>query len=203
MWETTLDILALLPWILGGAIGVVLTAFRMPGVWLLVAETLVYGWWTGWEHVGVGFVAIMLALGIVGEASEQLMSVLTARRAGASRQAAWGGLIGGFLGMFLLAFIVPIPVVGSMFGALLGCFIGAMVAELSARRQLAQGTKVGLFSALGFVLGTVTKLAIAFVMAGILLGWIAYTSLAAPAPDSPSSPAQPPAAESRLAPEPN
>ena len=105
----------------------------------------------------------------MGEVIELAASAVIARRAGASGRAAWGGLIGGIAGMFLLSFLVPIPIVGTMIGALLGCFSGAMIAELSVRRQLASGTKVGLFSALGFVLGTVTKVAIALVMSGILL----------------------------------
>ena len=195
MWEITWDILGLTPWMLGCALGVVLTALRLPGVWLIVIEALIYGWWTGWEHVGLVFMLIMIALAAVGEASEQLMSVFTARKAGASKQAVWGGLIGGFMGMFLLSFLVPIPIVGSMFGALVGCFAGAMIAELGARKRLAQGTRVGLFSALGFVLGTVTKLAIAFVMAGILLGWIAYATLAPATPESPRIPAEPTSVE--------
>ena len=187
MWETAGDLLALIPWLLVCALGLVLTALRLPGVWLIVLEAVAYGWWTEWEHIGIGFLLLMIAIGIVGEASEQLMSVLTARRAGASKRAAWGGLIGGFVGMFLLSFLIPLPIVGSMFGALLGCFIGALIGELSVRRQLAQGTRVGLFSALGFVLGTVTKLAIAFLMAGILLGSIAYTTFTSASPESPST----------------
>jgi uncharacterized protein YqgC (DUF456 family) len=195
MWEITWDILSLTPWMLGCALGVVLTAFRLPGVWLIVIEALIYGWWTDWEHVGLVFMLIMIALAAVGEASEQLMSVFTARKAGASKQAVWGGLIGGFVGMFLLSFLIPIPIVGSMFGALVGCFAGAMIAELGARKRLAQGTRVGLFSALGFVLGTVAKLAIAFVMAGVLLGWIAYTTLAPATSETTSQPSDPTATD--------
>lgn len=149
--------------------GVLMTVVRLPGTWLIVAVAVGVGWWSDWQRVALWLIAILITVAVVGEVLELLSSVLMARRAGASRQAAWGGLIGGIVGMFLLSFLVPIPVIGTMVGALLGCFLGATLAELSVRGQLGQGTRVGFFSALGFVLGTVTKMAIALVMSGLLL----------------------------------
>jgi len=95
--------------------------------------------------------------------------VFTARRAGGSRQAAWGGMIGGIVGMLSLSFLVPIPIVGTMIGALVGCFAGATIVELAVRKRLAQGTRVGLFAAMGFALGTAAKVAVALVMSGLLV----------------------------------
>jgi len=69
--------------------------------------------------------------------------------------------------MFLLS--LPVPVIGTIIGGVLGCFAGAMIAELSVRKEVGQGAKVGLFSAAGLVLGAVAKLAIALVLAGVLL----------------------------------
>ncbi len=169
MLEIASDSLAVLPWLLGCMVGVLLTTVRLPGNWLIVAEALLYGWMTEWEDVGAWLIAILVGIAVVGEVLEMLMSVFTARRAGASGRAAWGGLIGGFLGMLMLSFLVPIPVVGTMVGALVGCFGGAMIGELSVKRELVQGTRVGVFSAVGFVLGTVAKLGVAFVLAAIVL----------------------------------
>ncbi len=174
MWEILGDIVSVVPWILGCTLGIVLTAVRLPGTWLIVAVAVFYGWWTEWVQVGLIFILVLAGIALLGEAIELGTSMLTARRAGGSRRAAWGGLIGGFLGLFLLSFLVPIPIVGSMAGALVGCFAGAMIGELTVRKELAQGTRVGLFSALGFVLGTVAKLAIAFVMAGVLLTTVIF-----------------------------
>ncbi len=156
-------------------IAVLVTALRLPGTWVIVASALGYGWWNDWQVIGAVTVGVLIGIALLGEVVELTASVLTARKAGASRQAAWGGLIGGIVGMLFLSFLatVPVPVigtlVGAMVGALIGCFGGAMIAELAVRRKLAQGTKVGLFSALGFVLGTVAKMALAMVMSGILL----------------------------------
>ncbi len=150
-------------------VGVAMTALRLPGTWLIVAGALLYGWWTDWVGVGRWILVLLIVSAGVAELLELLASVFTARKAGASKQAAWGGFLGAILGMFLLSFLVPVPFVGAMVGALVGCFGGAMMAELSVRRRVGQGTKVGLFSALGFVIGMVTKLAIAMGMAGALV----------------------------------
>ncbi|MBU0716883.1 MAG: DUF456 domain-containing protein [Planctomycetes bacterium] len=195
MWDSAWSILSILPWGLACVLGVTLSALRLPGNWVIVLIAAGYGWWTEWEHVGWKFLALLGGIAVLAEVLEQLVSVFAARRAGASRRAAWGGLIGGFMGMFLLSFLVPIPVVGSMVGAIVGCFAGAMAAELSVQRQVADGTRAGVFAVLGFVLGSATKLAVTFAMAGILLSWIAYSAFSPKAQSNLPSNADPPAVE--------
>ena len=185
MLDLGLDLLQITPWLLLTLLALILTTLRLPGGWLIVAEAIGYGWWTEWARVGWLFVGVIVALAIVGEVLELATSVLTARKAGASQRAAWGGFFGGFLGMIFLSFLVPIPVVGTLCGAVMGCFIGAMIGELTAKRELAQGARVGLFSAMGFVLGTVAKLVVTFMMAGTFVGWIAYLAISAETPPAP------------------
>lgn len=177
MWELGLDLLEITPWLLMTLLALILTTLRLPGGWLIVAEAVGYGWWTEWARVGWLFVGVIVVLAVIGELLELATSVLTARKVGASGRAAWGGFFGGFLGMIFLSFLVPIPVVGTLCGAVMGCFIGAMIGELTAKRELAQGARVGLFSAMGFVLGTVAKLVVTFMMAGTFLGWITYLAI--------------------------
>ena len=165
VWEVVLVVSLFL----GCGVGVALTAVRLPGTWLIVVMAFGFVWWKGWERAGLIMAAVLVGIALVGEGVELLASVFTARKAGATRQAAWGGLIGGFAGMLFLSFLVPVPLVGTMVGAMVGCFAGATIAELHARKKLADGARVGLFSALGFVLGTATKVALALVMSGILL----------------------------------
>jgi len=179
------DVVAIIMVALFSLAGIGLTAFRLPGTWLIVATALGHAWWFDWARPGTLVLGMLIGAAVIGELAELLFSVLTARRVGGSRQAAWGGLIGGFLGMFFLTFI-PIPIVGSMIGAVLGCFTGAMIGELHARRHFGQGTRVGFFSAVGFVLGAATKLAVAMAMAGLLV-----TSLIWGKPGSAAEP-QPP-----------
>ena len=148
-------------------LGVTLTAVRLPGTWLIVLASGLCGWLTQWQRVTVTILLVLVGLAVVGEAIELLASMVTAKKAGASRQAAWGGLLGGILGMFI--FSIPVPIIGTIVGAILGCFCGALIGEYLARKKLDQSAKVGLFSAVGFVLGMAAKLAIAFALSAILL----------------------------------
>lgn len=165
MW----DIAALTALILCCVAGLGLAVVRLPGTWVILLAAAGYGWWSQWERVGLWTVGVLAGLALLGEAIELVMSIWAARRAGASRQAVWGGLIGGFAGMFLLSFIVPIPVVGTVVGALLGCFAGAAAGEWLIRRRVGQGAKVGVFAAMGFALGMAAKLAVALVMSALVL----------------------------------
>ncbi len=51
----------------------------------------------------------------------------------------------------------------------MGCFLGALIGELTVHNRVDKGAKVGLFAAIGFVVGLVTKMGIAAVMAGAVL----------------------------------
>ncbi len=149
--------------------GIMLTALRLPGIWLMVASGGLFGWWSQWQRITVTIIIVAVAIGAVSEIVELFMSMITARKAGASRRASWGGLIGGIVGMLILA--VPIPLIGPVIGALLGCFVGATIGELSAKQDFVQGTKVGLFSAMGFALGAAAKVGFALVIAGLLMSY--------------------------------
>lgn len=175
--STLLDILMLV--VLAGVclLAVVATVVRLPGTWVIVAAAAAYGWLHAWAHVGPTLILILLGVAVFGELVELGVSVVAAKRAGASNRAGWGALIGGFVGMFV--FSLPMPFVGTMFGALVGCFVGALIAELTVKQEFAHGTRVGTFAALGFVMGIVTKVALAMMMSVALLGVATYGSFSA------------------------
>ena len=151
--------------IFGCFVAVLLTALRLPGTWLIVAGMAIAGWASQWQSVSMSRVVLLAGLAVGAEVVEFFASVITARKAGGSRQAAWGGLVGGILGMIFLS--LPFFIVGTFIGAILGCFLGAFVVELAMNKRLAEGTRVGLFSALGLAIGTAAKIGIALVMSGI------------------------------------
>lgn len=162
---------------LGCFVAVLLTVLRLPGTWLIVAGVVVAGWASGWESVSISRVVLLTGVAVGAEIFEFFASVITARKAGGSRQAAWGGLVGGILGMVFLS--LPFFIVGTFIGAILGCFLGAFIVELAMNKRLAEGTKVGLFSALGLAIGTAAKIGFALVMSGIVV-WTFWP--AAPSP---------------------
>ncbi|MBI4717615.1 MAG: DUF456 domain-containing protein [Planctomycetes bacterium] len=165
--------------------GVLLTCIRLPGTWVIVAAAAGFGWWDGWQKLTGLTLAILVGAAAAAEVVEMMMSVVVARRAGASRQAAWGGLLGGIAGMLLLT--VPIPVVGTIVGAVVGCFAGAMLAELYVRREVAHGARVGFFSAIGLALGAAGKLAIALAMAGLVVASLLWSGKSSAAPSPPTA----------------
>ncbi|MGD2110727.1 MAG: DUF456 domain-containing protein [Phycisphaerae bacterium] len=182
-----LDILLTVALGLVCVVGVILTALRLPGTWLIILAALGYGWWTDWARVGLVLMAVLVGVALAGEAIELLASAFTARKAGASKQAAIGGVAGGLVGMIFLSVPVFFPPIGTILGALIGCFAGAAIAEYSVRREFAQGTRVGFFSAVGFVLGSVTKTALALLMAAILLTSVVWPRAQADSPPDEAS----------------
>jgi len=171
---------------LGCLVGVLLTAVRLPGTWLIVGGSALMGWLTNWKLIGVTLVLWIAGLAVLAEILEAVMSAMIARRAGGSHRAAWGALLGGFAGLIFLSF--PLPVIGSVIGALLGCFFGAVIGELSVRGSLTHGTRVGVFATVGSALGTALKVAIAFVISILVVASVAKTdrSLAVQAVGAPA-----------------
>jgi len=187
------------PWleyvILGGLalwclVGVLLTVVRMPGTWTIIVGAALHGWWTQWSSIGTTTLGLLIAAAVVAEIIEFLASSVVAKGAGASRRAAIGGFLGAFLGMFMLSFLVPIPLVGTVVGAIAGCFLGALIGELSSQSKLEKVARVGAFSAIGLVIGMVTKMAISAAMAGVVL----FAAFTTPPQPGVSHPVDPPAA---------
>lgn len=165
---TAISVAYLLLLILICVAGVLLTGLQLPGTWLIVVSSAGYGWLAGWGRFGVKLVALLLVLAFLGELIEFAMGGIVARRSGGSRRAAWGALIGGFAGMMLLT--IPVPLIGTIIGGVLGCFAGAAVAELTLHDDVGRSARVGAWSAVGRIVGLVSKIAIAFAMAAIAVG---------------------------------
>ncbi len=161
------DIAAIVVLILLCLTGVVITVVRLPGTFLILLAAIGYSWWHEWERITLVWLLVLGGIALLGEVVDLLASLVTTRRAGGSRQAAWGGLIGAILGMIFLT--VPMPLIGTFFGAIAGCFIGAAVAEILVHNRVGHGARVGIFSAIGFAIGAATKIGLAVAMAGLTI----------------------------------
>ena len=142
--------------IITGLIGTVVPA--LPGVPMVFAGLLLVAWSTGFETVGWGTIGVLAVLTALSVIIDFLSAAFGAKRQGASPRAFWGATLGAVVGLFF-----------GLTGIVLGPFIGAVAAEMSAGSGAQQAGRSGYGVWIGLVLGTAAKLAIAFLMLGIVL----------------------------------
>ena len=154
--------MSVLLWIAGvalvvaGIAGIVFPV--LPGHVLIFAGLLMAAWANDFTRVGPWTLAIIAVVGIVSYFVDFAAAALGARQVGASRSAVAGAALGTLLG---IPFGLP--------GVILGPLVGAVLGELSVHRQFGRATGVGLAAWIGFLIGTVVKVALAFLMIGIFL----------------------------------
>jgi uncharacterized protein YqgC (DUF456 family) len=138
-----------------GLAGVVLPA--LPGSALLVAGALLVGWADGFTRVSGWTVAVCAVLGAAIWAVDLSAGVLGAKAFGASRWAVIGSGVGLLVGLFL-----GLP------GIVLGPAVGALASEYARDPNFERALKAGVGAFVGFVLGSVVKVALSFVLVGVL-----------------------------------
>lgn len=140
--------------ILVGLAGTILPA--LPGVPLVFAGMFIAAWAGDFVHIGWPTLTILGILCILAVLIDFIAGVLGAKKVGASRWALIGAAIGTVVGLF-----------AGIVGLLLGPFIGALLGELIAGSNLRRSTIVGVGAWLGFLFGTLAKIALCFTMLGV------------------------------------
>ena len=139
-----------------GIAGTILPA--LPGPILVFVGFLLGAWADHFQRVGPVTLVLLALLTVAAYLVDLAATVLGVQRSGASGRAVIGAAIGLFAG---IPFGLP--------GLLLGPFAGAVLAELTVRNDLRQASRAGFAAWLGFIVGTVAKLALVFAMLGIFL----------------------------------
>lgn len=142
--------------VLVGLAGTLLPA--LPGPILVFAGLFLAAWIDGFARIGW---PTIVALGLLTAAAyfvDFAAAALGVRRFGASRRAAAGAALGTLLGLF---FGLP--------GLIVGPFVGAVLGEMWARRSVEGAGRAGVAAWIGFVVGSLVKLALVFAMIGIFL----------------------------------
>src|SRR5512133_101965 len=129
-----------------GIAGVVLPA--LPGAPLLVAGALLVGWADGFTRVSGWTVAACAVVGAAVWGVDVASGILGARAFGASRWSVIGSGIGLVVGLFL-----GLP------GIVLGPAVGALAFEYARNPDFGRALKAGVGAFVGFVLGSVAKVA--------------------------------------------
>lgn len=148
-------------------LSVLLVLITMPGTWILLAVVLVFQAFQGdlveWSTLGV-----CAGLAMLGEIIEVVASALGATKVGGSKRAAVGSIVGALVGAVVAApWLFPIsPILGGAVGA----GLGALMAEKTIKeRGWKHSAKVGTGAAVGRLIATVCKSAIAAIVAIIIM----------------------------------
>jgi uncharacterized protein YqgC (DUF456 family) len=147
--------------LLTGLVGLALIPLGLPGLWVILLGILGFGWLTDFRTLGVGLIALVLGLALLGEAVEAYVGFRFARRYGGSRRAGWGALVGGLVGAVVG---VPVPVIGSVIGGFVGAFLGAALFEYSNARHSEGAVRAGWGAVLGRALAAGVKMGVGVVM---------------------------------------
>jgi uncharacterized protein YqgC (DUF456 family) len=139
-----------------GLAGVVLPV--LPGSLLLFGGALLVAWAGGFALVGWPTLTVVGLLALVIWAVDFVAAALGAKATGASRWAVIGASLGLLVG---LIFGPP--------GIILGPAVGAILLEYWRDPDFERALKAGVGTFVGFLLGSVVKVALAFVLVGALL----------------------------------
>ncbi len=128
----------------------------LPGVPLVFAGLLLAAWNGGFDQVGIVTMVIIGAIAALAWAVDFFASVVTAKKAGASKYALWGAGIGALVG-----------IMGGIPGLIIGPAIGAIIGELITHKDTTKATTVGIAAGLGFVLALAIKIVLVLTMLAV------------------------------------
>jgi uncharacterized protein YqgC (DUF456 family) len=138
-----------------GVAGLVLPV--LPGAVLLVLGVIALAWAGDFVILGWGTVAFAGLMGLAITAVDGAASILGAKAFGASKWAVIGSAVGLLVGLFL-----GLP------GIILGPAVGALVFEYVKDPNFERALKAGLGTFVGFVVGSVLKVTLAFALIGVV-----------------------------------
>lgn len=144
-----------------GVAGTILPA--LPGPAFVFAGILLGAWAEDFQRISGWTVTVAGLLTIIAWGTDYVAAMLGARRAGASPQALVGAFVGTVLGVF-----------SGLWGLLFMPLLGAALGEYLADRKAARAAHVGLSTWLGLMVGTVLKVALTFLMVGLLVAALLF-----------------------------
>lgn len=142
--------------------GFISLIFGFPGNFIILADSIIYGWYGDFKQISIRVIIVMFVLTIMGEVLEFLIGVVGSKKYKSSNYAVAGSIIGGIAGgiwgvFFLLG-------AGSIPGAFLGAFAGAFIVELIRKKEFQQALDSGWGAFIGKLGGTFTKGLVGFTM---------------------------------------
>jgi uncharacterized protein len=140
--------------VLVGLAGAVLPG--LPGPVLVFAGILTAAWADDFARIGPWTLVLLGVMTAAAHLVDLVSAAVGVRRAGASGRAVLGAGAGALAGLF---FGLP--------GLVIGPFVGAALAELTVRPDLRGAGRAGAAAWVGFIVGSIAKLAIIVAMLSI------------------------------------
>ncbi len=162
-----MEIVGMVAFIVVLLLGIISPFFGLPGTFIIVADTLVYGLATRFQKITVWFLLLLLGLAVAGEIFEFFSNIFGAKHYGASRLGLIGAFLGGIAGIF--AGNSLLPVLGPLVGGLVGAFVGAFLFELFRKEGSKRAITAGLGAFLGRVAAISVKVFITIIMVVLIL----------------------------------
>lgn len=141
--------------ILVGVAGTIVPA--LPGIPMIFAGAWLIGYMEDYQYFGWGTLIALGVLTVISLIIDWVSQTMGAQKAGATKL----GLSGAFLGTIIG---IPFGLVGIFLFPMLGAFIGEMIGH----RDMRKAGKVSWATWIGMIAGIAAKLAIAFIMIGIM-----------------------------------
>lgn len=130
----------------------------LPGTPLVFVAGLGHRLWFGEQSVDWWVVVVMGFLMVFSLAMDFLATSVGAKGLGAT----WRGMAGAAVGAIIGLLFAPV-------GLILGPFLGAMLFEAIGGRDWREASKAGMGAALGFLAGTVARMACCVAMIGLFV----------------------------------
>ncbi|MBP7559521.1 MAG: DUF456 domain-containing protein [Armatimonadetes bacterium] len=159
------------------------TAFGLPGTFLVLITVLIVSIASGFSIGPVWFLIVLALIATLTEVGDAVLSAWAVRKyegtgrgqMGAVLLGLAGALIGGALTSILAAFGIAVSplfalllfIVGPVVGGCLGGFAGAVLGEMSHGRDRDDAIRAGWGAFIGRALGTVGKVIVCTIMAGV------------------------------------
>ncbi len=130
----------------------------IPGTPVIFAAAFAHRLWFGDRGPAIWVVLTLAILMAVSLAVDFLATTVGAKKLGASHRGMIGAVVGGMIGVFF-----------PPFGLVLGPFLGAMLFEAVGGRDWREAGRAGVGAALGFLAGTVGRIACGVAMVGLFV----------------------------------
>ena len=141
--------------ILVGLAGTIIPA--LPGIPMIFAGGWLIAYMEDYQYFSWGTLIALGVLTVISIIIDWVSQTLVAQKAGATKLGLTGALIGTIVG-------IPFGLLGIFLFPVIGAFVGEMIGH----RDMRQAGKVSWATWIGMIAGIAAKLAIAFIMIGIM-----------------------------------